>query len=448
MYDDRERGLTLLSATDVSAWGECKRKWGFRYIDGIKPPKHPGALLGTEVQDEQLDPYLMSGREFDFSKGKSAEIANALRSLMPAPMAPGLRLRRKFVVNSPRGGFGYQGEFDVWGEHASVVPGLERSPWKLLGDFKTTRNLKYAKTDETLLTDVQAMLYSMVSIVEDNVDELDLVWWTSRTVKPWRAVRSHLHVRAPHVVAQFQRIDEIGAEIVSTRRFVNKAEELPPNPRMCEAYGGCPYRHKCNLSPAAYAAAVNVEAIVNAGTNDFLAALRKGAPPAPAAQPAPAPTHPAILVAVNPFAAPHQVAQPAPTPIMSDRDVPAPTAIPPQFLAPVAAPPPGSVMGAATPPAINPPEAALPPAQPVGAVVASPAPAAEPAKRGRPRKTDAAPEQPKTVAEALGAGQPGPKLDELEAIVGRMRAAGVKKLCLMEGKIYEVALFENVRVQS
>lgn len=350
----------LLSASQISVFTECQRKWGFKYLEKIEVPQHPSAALGTEVHEHQLGPYLIEGRGFDFTR-PSGEIANALTALLPASKTPGLRVERRFEIPSPRGGFGYLGFIDLWAPDSGVVPGLEGGR-PLLGDFKTTSNLAYAKTPETLATDIQAQLYATALMFEDGVDELDLVWFYVRTRRPHRAQRVHLRVNGSHVVEQFQRIDEIGSQVVAIRLAQPTTDELPPNARMCEAYGGCPYRHKCNLAPSVFATAVNMEAVTmnSAKTTDFLAGLRKQASPAPPA-PAPAPVAPAA--------------------VPSDAQVPAPAGLPAWATAPV------DPLHRA---AINPPESALPPAPPVTSAPAPAAaapPAEAPKRRGRPPKT-------------------------------------------------------------
>jgi hypothetical protein len=264
-----------LSPSALKLWTECQRKWGFRYLEHDRQPPGAGALLGAEVQDTQLDPYLATGRPFDFDR-PSGEIANALVPLIPAPGTPGLVLRRKFEFPSPKGGYGYWGELDLWAPDSSVVPGLGGAP--LVGDFKTTKNLDYALSAEDLRTDFQAQLYAMTTVLEDDANEVDLVWWYVRTRKPHRTQRVHLRVTAEHVVDQFQRIEEIATEPVTIRRANPKVQDLPPNPRMCDQYGGCPYRHKCNLSPAVFAG-TEIEMSTEA-TKSFLDTLRAKVNPA------------------------------------------------------------------------------------------------------------------------------------------------------------------------
>ena len=431
--------MILLSATQIELWRDCKRKWGFKYLDRIVTPPHPAALLGTEVQDEQIDPYLLTGRGFDFSR-KSGEIAHKLAPLLPPPMTPGMKLRRKFLMPSPSGTFSYQGEFDIWARDSGCVPGLAGGV-SLLADIKTTSNLTYAKTTEKLRTDTQAQLYAMAIMFEDNVDVLDAVWFYTRTRGAAKAERHHARLVASHVAEQFSKIDAIGVECANTKVAAPKASELEPNPRMCDAYGGCQFRHVCNLSPAVHSAAVNQEEIIRnmgTGTADFLTQLRKnvGAPVAPVAATPPAPP-----------------ATPSP----------AASLLPSWAIAPV------DPMHARHGALINPPEAALPPAPPVGVTVTSEAPT-QPATPGakRIRRTKAEMEAARqvdgsgqmvthpavemaadalraegvTVAEATQVG-PAPSGEAWLGIAAMMKQAGVKRLAFMSGQVHEIELFKS-----
>lgn len=456
--------LPLVSATQIKLFDKktgCQRKWGFKYLDKIPDPPGKGALLGTEVQDTQLDPYLGEGRPLDFTRA-SGEIANALLPLLPAPKAPGMRLRRKFLMPSPTGRFGYQGEFDVFGKDSVIVPGLVGGR-ELLGDVKTTSNLDYALTEATLGEDVQFTTYATNMLIEDDVDEFDVLWWYVRTRKPHRTRRVYLPVTGgqnrvgsdgsslisigtSHVVERFGRIDQIASELVGIKLQRPKVDELPPNARMCEAYGGCPYRNICNLSPSVHAAAVNSEALVNNQSNDFLARLRGTAPAA--APPA-----------VPPVVHPTSTVKPVPLTVSSSDEnikaiqehneakalgqVPAwAEALTDPMQAKIDASYGQAARSVILPPAINPPESALPPAAPVGAA----APAVEtPKKRGRPAKTaveaPGAPAGAVLGTVAVAAAPPAfvttvngiPTALRLSELVCTMRALGMKSLRVEDG---------------
>jgi hypothetical protein len=417
----------LLSATQVDLYTDCHRKWGFKYLERIELPKDPGALLGTEVQDEQIDPYLGTGRGFDFSR-PSGEIAQKLVPLLPAPMTPGLILRRKFLMPSPSGRFAWRGEFDLYAPDSAVVPGLVEAGLggvPLLGDIKTTKDLKYAKTKEQLLTDTQAQLYGMAVMFEENADVLDAVWFYTRTRGARRAERHHVRLVASHVAEQFGRLDAIGVEVAATKLARPKVEDLKPNARMCDAYGGCPYRSRCNLSPAVHAAAVNDEERRNmdAAKVDFLANLRKPV---------------AGVVGTVSVTVP-LVPQTMPIQRMT---LPAPTESLPSWATATVDPLRIKTFGSGgvTAPAINPPESALPPAPAVG--VAARATAPEKRTRRTKAEMEAGANGPVTVAEATQVG-PVPSGAAWLGIAEQMKQAGVKRLAFMSGQVHEIELFKT-----
>lgn len=438
--------LPVLSATQIQLWLDCKRKWAFKHIAGIQTPTHPAAALGTEVQDTQLDPYLSDGRAFDFSR-PSGEIAQALTPLLPKSSSPGMRLRRKFLVPSPTGQWWYQGEFDMYAPDSGIMPGFAGGR-VLVQDTKTTGNLAYALTAETLATNIQAQLYAFVVMFEESVNELDLAWAYVRTRKPHRTKLTHLPVygdrdvyridgslesiSTDHVVQEFKRIEAAAKELVAVKLTSPKPEDVPPNPRMCDSYGGCPYRHLCNLSPAAHHAAITQEANLNmnAASLSFLDALKKGVaagvPVAPLPAPAPAPV-------------PVPVAAPAPVapPVIATAAAAQAAGLPPSLTTPVAyayAPPPGVAVTA--PGQVNPPEAALPPAPPVGISAATDV---APKKRGRPSAAEVAARG--TVTNAVNSAPAAVEdmpLDEAFALASAMRSQGIKRIRFVSGFEIEV----------
>lgn len=229
----------------------------------IETPQHPAAALGTEVDDTQLQPYLRDGRPIDFSRD-SGYIAAAGLAFLPQPKAPGLQVQKHFVMPSPTWrdgqhvGFGFQGYIDLWLPDSSAVPDMPGGA-PFVGDFKTTGDLKWAKSETTLREDVQAMLYATHALYETKSKEVDLAWIYFQTKGPRKAKRTKLRVAADHVCEQFGKINETAVEMLEVRKANPHPSELPPEPDMCEAYGGCPYRARCNLSPAQIVAALEAK---------------------------------------------------------------------------------------------------------------------------------------------------------------------------------------------
>jgi len=358
--------LPLISASQISLYRECARKWAWRYIAKIQTPPHPGAVLGTEVHDTQLGPYLRDGRPFDYTRD-SGYIAAAGLAFLPQPKSPGLVREKHFVLPSPaaNGRFAYQGYMDLWLPDSSQAPGMPGGA-PFVGDFKTTSDLKWAKSEEVLGRDVQAMLYATDALFETKADIVDLAWIYFQTRGPRRTKRTHLRVTSEQALDQFRGIERTALEMFEARSTVTDPLSLPPSPSQCEAYGGCPYRNRCNLSPADRLAALSARETgfqekkgidMSNSTMSLmanLAAKKKAGAQNGSSAPILAAETPAV---VQPTAS--EVSAPAPLPSPSE-------ALPPNTLG------------------INPPEKDLPPAP------------AEPAKRGpgRPRKADAPAQRP------------------------------------------------------
>ena len=249
--------LPLISASQITSYRDCARKWGWGYIARIRSPQTPSQALGTEVDDEQLQPYLRDGRPFDFTR-ESGYIAASGLEYLPKPKTPGLEVQKHFVLPSPASGgaFAYQGYKDLWLPDSKDVPGMKGGV-PFVGDFKTCKDFRWVKNEAALRIDVQAQLYATNAMFETGASEVDLRWIYLRTKGARQARATDLRVGADEVIEQFKAIEATALEMFDARKraasVANTNEAvlaLPPTPSHCDAYGGCPYQHLCNLSPA------------------------------------------------------------------------------------------------------------------------------------------------------------------------------------------------------
>jgi hypothetical protein len=266
----------LLSATQISLVGECERKWALAYVCGFKSPQTPAQALGQAVDDGQLQPYLKWGRPFDDSE--AGKIAAAGLQFLPKPRAqtPGLEAQKYFKIPSASSlqgqpaPFAYQGYLDIWAPKGGF-PTIPFTGNPQVGDSKTTKNKRYAKTEEQLKKDPQAMLYSVWAMFDHRSREgkipkgVDLNWIYFLTDGSYKAFERKATAVADEVFARFLEIDKVGQHILDLwEKAPRRGEEdedawletrkayalsLPPNPKMCAEYGGCPHRHICNLGP-------------------------------------------------------------------------------------------------------------------------------------------------------------------------------------------------------
>lgn len=394
--------LPLVSASQISKYRECARKWAWLYLAGIESPSSAAAALGTECDDTQLQPYLRDARAFDFSR-ESGYIVAAGIAYLPKPQTPGLQVQKYFEMPSPTWidaigpqgrtrqhiGFGYRGYMDLWLPDSGAVPDMPGgAPY--VGDFKTTSDLKWAKSEQALSEDVQAIIYATDAIYETGALSVDLSWMYFQTRGPRKAKRTYLRVTRDHVAREFTKINDTAIEMKRVRSENPHPLDLPPNIEQCEAYGGCPYRDKCNLSPMQIIEAHAAKAtrallggdVVMSNTNgnstaNMFAALKakkaaaQGAIATAGSPPAPQVTNSEELaqhIAANPRAA----------------FLAAPASVPVERHTIVGTRPDGTNVYYEAPLGINPPEKSLPPAPPVGTAAPKRGP-------GRLKKDAAAP---------------------------------------------------------
>lgn len=239
----------MISASQVNVFRECPRKWAWKYIAKLEEPKTDAQALGDAVEG-QLQAYLIEGKPLDTDQVAGA-IAQTALPYLPQPKTSALVLQKHFAIPSPscasrETGYGFQGYLDLWCDGRVT-------------DFKTTKDLKWAKTPEVLASDVQATTYAFAEYYDrharglrgsEATAPLELQWITMRTRGKPKAVESPLLVTRDEIVRKFKAIDDTAAEINRCREEVKDPLELEPNPSACQAYGGCPFQSRCNLSPA------------------------------------------------------------------------------------------------------------------------------------------------------------------------------------------------------
>ncbi len=228
------------SASQVDLWNACKRKYGFKYVDKIKG-QNKFAARGSETH-LHLENWLIQGIEppLDDRYGRLARTG-----LKHLPLPGEAFIERGFKFISPSG-ISYLAYLDI--EFFDKLISLP-----VVGDHKTTTDFKWAHTSESLVQNVQAVLYSNISFVNWLVDKLMLRWVYYKDLKnrPTSKKVEALATRAD-MSAKLAKIDAIAEEIALHGLTAKQAKDLPKNPLMCDQYGGCPYREICGVTDAEY----------------------------------------------------------------------------------------------------------------------------------------------------------------------------------------------------
>jgi hypothetical protein len=257
--------MILFSPSQIKTYRECTRKWALTKIANLRTPSSKSMELGKDVDDNQLQPYLRDARPFDLHREvegtNTAAIAASGMAFLPPPKWRGLEVQKHFVFESPsKLGFGYQGYLDVWLPFGGAPGFNDELPTVM--DFKTTKSIrKWALDEESIKTDPQAMIYSVWAILETKTKELNLNWLYMQTEGTRIARPTQVKVTTDEVAEQFRLLEDTTKEMFPLMKaapsFGNEAAQayaltLPPNPNACDNFGGCPFRHLCNLSPEDY----------------------------------------------------------------------------------------------------------------------------------------------------------------------------------------------------
>lgn len=227
----------VVSASQIDTWDLCHRKWGWNYIEGIKG-SNEFAKRGTAI-DEILSSWLEKGAAIDGGSEYGKIITPGIKYL-PLPGTPTLQTQREFYLQTEHAT--YFGKKDF--EYVHPITGIP-----VVGDHKTTVDFRWAKTEETLKTNTQAVIYAAEALDHYGVDKVELNWVYYRTRGAPASHLVKLSVLRDEMMEQMDRVDNLAREVVATyKASPASALDLPFNPGGCEAFGGCIYKERCNLT--------------------------------------------------------------------------------------------------------------------------------------------------------------------------------------------------------
>jgi hypothetical protein len=225
------------SASQIETWSSCKRKGGFIYLLNLRGFSSASQTLGKEVH-KVLEDHAKLGTEIDTTTREGAIAIHALPYLPQQCVA--------------------EGEFKIEGRHKWRGYKDLTSPGAVW-DYKTTSNFKWAKDEEVLRSDAQAMIYAKSEFVaQPDLEEIELNWLYLKTRTPLGAKRVILKVIRQEADEAFQALETLADDIIPILRGAQGLDDeqtrayilgLDYNSGECEKFGGCQFRGLCNLSP-------------------------------------------------------------------------------------------------------------------------------------------------------------------------------------------------------
>jgi RecB family exonuclease len=278
-----------VSPSQITTFRRCKARWWWQYPQGIKPPPHPSAELGTAVH-KILEEYRRDGTPIDMGTREGQIAAVALPYIQARD--PWVQVEQRFQIQSGIPGVILIGRIDETMTYADGSEGIR--------DWKTTSDFAHCKTEDELRADPQSIIYCAAREGKH-----------AGRVTPFQ--HFYLRTKAPYkerLVSVDMGREEISAGLEGIRATIREmqatATAAEPNglesTDACNDYGGCPHRQRCaskGIKSMGLVTGLFTRGANTMGSIDnFFASLGGTAPaaPQPAAPAAPQPAAPAQLV--------------------------------------------------------------------------------------------------------------------------------------------------------
>lgn len=321
--------LRFLSVSAIEKFATCERWWGFRYVDGIKEPESKALETGNKVHAE-IEHYLKTGEDV------LGPIARAGKHLIYPPggellveheslgelVVCGVPLYMKLDVENSRGYY-----LDAEGRDRPLDGAVE------VNDWKTTSDMKWAKTGRELLGTVQMPVYGKWALERPralprrtDVVRLSHTYFGTRRREAGKAT---VLAKASEIGERWGQVEQVVERMIQAADVATGAE-LQPN---WDACGRCPHRDRCPQDAAQALAHIFTaedsaegEEVMTFDPTAFLNQVKNAQPaqqaappptpqPAPAAAPQPpAPSRAAIEAQLAVLQAQLAATQPPPAP--------------------------------------------------------------------------------------------------------------------------------------
>lgn len=229
-------GIKHISASSITLFQDCERKWFYSYILGQRGETTPAMLRGSKIH-KHLENYLEQGTQPPSTEPEGIIAATGLQHL-PKPSEHNrvevsldeLPLAEPLEVP-------FKGFIDLLDTAEDGTP--------VILDHKTTAGAKYMKTEAELRENTQLIIYA--KHVLDNMpeaQEIDLchVYYTTR--KPYKSEKRVVRVTRQHVEAEFDKIKLVVEKMIKASMATK--DLTVQNRNFCKAYNRtCDHYDEC-----------------------------------------------------------------------------------------------------------------------------------------------------------------------------------------------------------
>ena len=241
------------SATQVTTFRLCQRKWYLSKIVGLEQPVTQ-ALLDGKRYAEEAERFFKTGETDGLSNVTRPLVALAAAGKIPGPLRSTLRVEHPIGVDRRAA--------DATGAALLEVDGLPaegymdlldlRTGWPVVWDQKTTKDRRYIKEPDQLRTDVQMVLYARATVLQHEAEygcEPEAVGVAHiALIKPPKAaegvVVGPVYLDLAHINAQWQGIQATVREMAQVA-LAPAPDRVTPTWTACTAFGGCAFADNC-----------------------------------------------------------------------------------------------------------------------------------------------------------------------------------------------------------
>ena len=251
-----------VSATQISNFELCPRKWAWRWLERQYAPPNKFAQLGIDTHGP-LEKWLKFGRVPD-PKTKPGKLAQELIPLLPPPQAvdpKNVEQDELLIVDDGSGLVLFIIKVDLFMPSMLSWDGAMRPRTY---DHKTSKDpWQWAPKSNEIHFDPQAALYAAWTIVKTGQTTVDLQWNYVKTIGKADTHPVQATVTDAMITPRMQKNMETGRAIKHHLAVTKRALDVPQDLRACDEYGGCPYKGKEHCAISAK------ERIVTIMSNDF-----------------------------------------------------------------------------------------------------------------------------------------------------------------------------------
>jgi hypothetical protein len=252
------RAHTLFfSPSAVNKYRRCKRLYAFEYNEKIKLPPSEKQEFGLEVH-KKLELWLKKEEYPDDSPAGLVARQSIDKGWLPKPN-PKLLVEYEFEFPVVEFELGKTKGLSGFGYIDCVVPPELTGAEPMVIDHKSTSDLRWAMTEEELLTDPQSLIYSVWAMLHFNVPKVRARWIyyaasnpqdgsprEPRGVKPVEVLISNQDAMVMSAIPEILK-DFTAMAVIRRERRIGLS--FDPTPESCGMYGGCPHIERCNLTP-------------------------------------------------------------------------------------------------------------------------------------------------------------------------------------------------------